>query len=65
MDKLKKIMMISALMVAGLELAATPTRVSLDGLWDFRLETGRHIEQVAGFPAFEADDKWTDSTSGS
>ena len=26
-------------------------------LRDFRLEAGRHIEQVAGLPAFEANDK--------
>ena len=57
MNKLNKIMVIFAAMAAGLELAAMPTTASLDGLWDFRLEAGRHIEQVAGLPAFVANDR--------
>ena len=52
-----KTLIVATVVWTGLELAAMPTKASLDGLWDFRLETGRHIEQVAGLPAFEANDR--------
>ena len=50
---------LSALAAAGMLLAAdaASSKVSLDGLWGFRLEVGKHIEQVAALPAFEANDK--------
>ena len=31
--------------------------ISLDGLWDFRLEAGKPMEEVADLPAFAANDK--------
>ena len=33
------------------------TILSLNGLWDFRLERARPMEELAALPAFEADDK--------
>lgn len=36
---------------------ANAATISLDGLWDFKLEAGKAMEEVADLPAFAANDK--------
>ena len=55
MMKTKRLAALCALTCATLSASAIE-RLSLDGLWDFRLETGKTLEDVA-LPAFEANDK--------
>ena len=38
-------------------ILAVAGTISLNGLWDFRLEAGKPMEEVAGLPAFAANDK--------
>ena len=38
-------------------ILAVAGTISLNGLWDFRLEAGKPMEAVAGLPAFAANDK--------
>ena len=62
--KVKKLAAVAALLAAG-PLSAVE-KLPLDGLWDFRFEKGKSLEEVSGggrgataLPTFEANDKMT------
>ena len=64
---MKKFGILSVAALAALAAGAMET-VDLNGLWDFRFERGKSLEEVAGdgggrgataLPAFEANDKMT------
>ena len=54
---MKKFGILSVAALAALAAGAMET-VDLNGLWDFRFERGKSLEEVA-LPAFEANDKMT------
>ena len=54
---MKKFGILSAAALAAMTAGAMET-VGLNGLWDFRFERGKSLEEVA-LPAFEANDKMT------
>ena len=54
---MKKFCILSVAALAALAAGAMET-VDLNGLWDFRFERGKSLEEVA-LPAFEANDKMT------
>ena len=53
-----KILAAAAALLAAAGTLPAVEKLTLDGLWDFRFEKGKTLEEVA-FPAFEANDKMT------
>ena len=54
---MRKALLLAAVLAAGALFALE--RVDLNGLWDFRFERNKSLEDVARTSAFEANEKMT------